>query len=208
MTDSAIIIGTQTENVKTFTGVTTYKTQHNYSLGTSSEQKNYANEDAIYQYMDKIPGFGTDLFGMKLSDFIPVDWEKIIDFKNASWVILSGDTVKIPGITMQGQKVDLTLIYSMSGNKGMTKSFSVDSKTVNAQDYVLTFNVSGKVKLLDMGGLELNINVVSIPTHMYLADGLGLVATKTETVKFSIAGIINQTITGSESNLLRYKILK
>jgi hypothetical protein len=43
---------------------------------------------------------------------------------------------------------------------------------------------------------------------MYLADGLGLVATKTETVKFSIAGIINQTITGSESNLLRYKILK
>lgn len=207
-TDSAIVIGTQTENVLTFNGVTTYKTQHNYSIGSQGEQRNYATEDAIYQYFDQIPGFGFNLFGLKLSDFIPVNWVKMIDFKNASWVILTPDTVELPQMNLQGQNVKLSLIFSMTGNKGMTKTFTVDSKSINTQDYVLSFNVSGSITLLDLGGMKLPINMITVPTHFYLADGIGLVSTKTETVKFSIASIINQTLTGSESTLTKYKIIK
>lgn len=208
ISDSVFVSGSQIENVLTNTSVTTYKMKHNYSDNSSNEQKNYSNESGIYQYFDQIPGLPSNLFGLKLSDYMQISWVKMIDLKNPTWVILSGDTLTIPEITLQGQRVSVSLIISMTGAKGTTKSFTVNSQTVNTQEYLLNFNVSGVITLLDLMGFKVPISAFSIPTHVYLADGIGIVSSKTESVHIGVANVINQTLPGSESTLLRYYISK
>ncbi|OGU59861.1 MAG: hypothetical protein A2X64_04110 [Ignavibacteria bacterium GWF2_33_9] len=207
LTDSAYISGTLSESVLNLGTVTTFSTTHAYSDNSSGVFKNYATSDAVYQFMDKLPGMGTDLFGMNLSEVISVDWVKYIDLKNSSWVIAPADTIEIPEISLSGARLSLKIIFNITGSKGSSKSFTIDSKSVSAQDYVLSINISGEAKSLDFPILPaIPIASFSVPTHYYLADGIGLVSTKTESTKVKISTYFEQTMPGSERILVRYNV--
>jgi hypothetical protein len=209
ITDSAHVVSTQNENVLTMSGVTTYKTKHTLSVGLPTEQRNYKDDNAIYQYFDQIPGLGFNLFGQNLSDLFPVDWVKLIDFKNPTWTILPADTITIPELTLSGFRVSVKIIFNITGSKGSTKSFTVGSKNINTQDYTLSINITGEAKSLDIPLLPaIPLTAFSIPTHYYLADGIGLVSMKTESSTIKISTYFNQTLPGSESTLIRYNIVK
>ncbi len=180
-----------------------------YTYKDSEEQKLYYTKDALYQKFDQIPGLGAELFGVKISEYIPLNWVLLIDFKNTSWTIIPQGNVKIPDQTIPGAgRVDLDLTYTLVGAKGGTKQFTISGKQYTANEYKLSFKLSGNVILKDLFGAKVPISEITFPTSMYFVDGIGMVYTKTDGVNINIAGVVNQRVDGNESILMRYNVVK
>ncbi len=207
--DSMIVAKQETEDVLTMKSVKISVAKHYYTNKDSEDQKLYYSKDALYQKFDQIPGLGAELFGIKIKDYIPLDWVLLVDFKNTNWTIIPQGSVKIPDQTIPGAgKVDLDLSYTLVGTKGGTKQFTISGKQYTANEYKLSFKLSGNVILKDLFDAKVPISEITFPTSMYFVDGLGMVYTKTDGVNINIAGVVNQRVDGNESVLVRYNVVK
>jgi len=206
ITDHVTLDRQENENVLTISNALISVLKHSYSDDSNSEQKVFYQNDAFYQKLDQLPGLGIDLFGVKISDYIEVSWVKLIDFKNDSWVILPKDTIVLKDVKItEGVNTDINIYFSINGRKGATKQFTVNNKTITANEYVTSIDISGTVILKDLMNFQVPITGTSIATSFYFADGIGLVGTKTLATKINISTYVNQTINGNESTLIDYK---
>lgn len=206
ITDQVTLDRQETENVMTINNASISVLKHSYSDGSNSEQKVFYQGDVFYQKLDQLPGLGIDLFGVKISDFIDIAWVKLIDFKNSTWVILPKDTIKIENVQiMTGVNTDINIYFGINGRQGSTKQFTVNNKTITANEYITSIDISGNVILKDLMGISVPLTSTSIATSFYFADGVGLVGTKTLATKINVAGYVNQTINGNEFTLINYK---
>jgi hypothetical protein len=206
ITDQVTLNRQENETVKTISNALISILKHQYSDNTNSEQKVFYQNDIFYQKIDQLPGLSIDLFGVKISDFIEVSWVNLIDFKNAAWVILPKDTIIMKDVKIkEGVNTDINIYFSINGRKGATKQFTIGNKTITANEYTTSIDISGTVILKDLMNFQVPITSTSIVTSFYFADGVGLVGTKTLATKINIAGYINQTIDGNESTLINYK---
>ena len=207
--DSMIIVKQEIEDVLTMKNVTISVAEHYYTDKDSEDQKLYYSQDALYQKFDQIPGLGGELFGIKIKDYIPLDWVLLVDFKNPNWTIIPQGSVKIPDQTIPSVgKIDLDLNYTLVGAKGGTKQFTISGKQYTANEYKLSFKLSGNVILKNLFDAKVPISEITFPTSMYFVDGLGMVYSKTEGVNIEIAGVANQRVDGNESILVRYNVVK
>ncbi len=207
--DSMIIYKKETEDVLTLKNVQISVAKHFYTDKDDEEQKLYYSKDALYQKFDQIPGLGAELFGVKISEYIPLSWVMLVDFKNTNWTIIPQGNVKISDQTIPAAgKVDLDLNYTLVGNKGGTKQFTINGKQYTANEYKLSFKLSGNVILKDLFGAKVPISEITFPTSMYFVDGIGMIYTKTEGVNINIAGVVNQRVDGNESTLVRFNVVK
>lgn len=205
--DSVLVVRQEVEDVLSMKGVTISVAKHHYSNKNPEEQKLYYTKDALYQKFDQIPGVGGEIFGIKIKDYIPLNWILLIDFKNTNWTVIPQGNVKIADQTISGVgRVDIELNYTLVGQKGTQKQFTIKGKTVTANEYKLGFKLSGNLILKDLFNAKVPISEITIPTSMYFADGIGLVYTRTDGVALNIAGYINQRIDGNESILINYNV--
>jgi len=207
--DSIVIYKQETEDVLTIKNAQISVAKHFYTDKESEEQKLYYTKDALYQKFDQIPGLGAELFGIKIKDYIPLNWVLLIDFKNTNWTIIPQGSVKITDQTIPAAgKVDLDLNYTLVGAKGGTKQFTIAGKQYTANEYKLSFKISGNVILKDLFNAEVPISEITFPTSMYFVEGIGLVYTKTDGITINIAGVANQRVDGNESELVRFNVTK
>ena len=207
--DSVVVYKQETEDVLTIKSAKISVAKHHYSDKDPEEQKLYYTKDALYQKFDRIPGLGAELFGIKIKDYIPLNWVLLIDFKNTNWTIIPQGNVKIPDQTIPAVgKVDLELNYTLVGAKGGTKQFTINGKQYTANEFKLSFKISGNVILKDLFNAKVPISEITFPTSMYFVDGIGLAYTKTDGVNINIAGVANQRVDGNESELVRFNVMK
>lgn len=207
--DSVVIYKQETEDVLTIKNANISVAKHYYSNKDPEDQKLYYSKDALYQKFDQIPGLGAELFGIKIKDYIPLNWIMLIDFKNQNWTIIPQGNVKITDQTIPAAgKVDLELNYTLVGAKGGTKQFTINNKQYTANEYKLSFKISGNVILKDLFNAKVPISEITFPTSMYFVDGIGLVYTKTDGVSINIAGVVNQRVDGNESILVRFNVVE
>lgn len=207
--DSMVIVKQEIEDVLTIKNANISEAKHYYSYKDAEDQKLYYTKDALYQKFDQIPGLGATLFGVKISEYIPLSWVMLVDFKNQNWTIIPQGNVKIADQTIPtAGRVDLDLNYTLVGTKGGTKQFTINGKQYTGNEYKLAFKLSGNVILKDLFNAKVPISEITFPTSMYFVDGVGMVYTKTDGVNINIAGVANQRVDGNESILVRFNVVK
>lgn len=207
--DSTYITQTFIEDVLTNKGVTVYESEtKNSGTQIKTTTRYYSNDNGIYQKFTSIPGFPSDLFGLKIGDMINIGWILYVDLKNANWVSFPEQSISIDSINIPNAgNINLTLKYSMSGSKGTTKQFTINGKTYTGQGYNTNIIITGTVKLLDIPILPpVPISEINVPTTLYYVDGIGLVYSKSSSFKVSISTFFNQTFEGTERNLIRFNV--
>jgi hypothetical protein len=208
-TDSVVIKQTFVEDVLTYKGVTVYESETTNSASQfPMTTRYYTNDNGIYQKFSSIPGFPSDLFGLKLGDLVNIGWILYIDTKNPSWVSLPEQSLTLDSLQIpQAGNIKLTLKFSMNGTKGTTKQFTINGKNFTGQGYVTSIKITGTVTLLDIPRLPpVPLSEINIPTTTYYVDGIGMVYSKSDSFKVSIGTFFNQTFEGTERTLIRYNV--
>lgn len=137
------------------------------------------------------------------SQFFPFtfkeQWMKVADKNDDDWKAYEDDINDFAGPF--GSSVDGKIL--INGEKGGSKQFTIDNKTVNTSEFILTINFTGSATIPDI----LFPITITIERKMYLyfADGIGLVYQKMPPNKISLL-VMNMNLPGSETFLRKYSI--
>ena len=192
-----------TQEVINNTTQTVYTYTHHSSALANPDQQFYVSNDQIYQKYQILPGLDLTSLGFNVRDYIPIDWMLLIDQKNANWTSFPKQTINIPSLNIPNIS-DLSLNLEMIGKSVGTGTFIYQNKTINTKNYELDWNVSGTLK---SGNFTVAIPAFTLKTVYKLADGIGIVSIITNSQKVSIMGLTSFQFKGSETSLIRSKIL-
>lgn len=135
----------------------------------------------------------------------------LADFANTTqWTIMDQVAVeKAMDFTIGGITISIeSLKYGITGKKGTAKKISIGSKTVDAEEFIITHNilVNGKYS-----SFSLKDQSITIPIKLYFAKNYGLVAKYVSPVTLNISlGIGNPLevpmAAGENQHLINYKV--
>jgi hypothetical protein len=180
--DSVIIEGTETKQGKT---------ADKYSVYTAG-----ANTEIYYRYTEnsKLYALPSELLPLEIvsllpSGVLPLNWVVIADDKSNSWEMFSIDVNDVP-LNIGGSTANLKGVIKVTGVKGGTSNFTVDSKTYTATEFTTKITYTGKVTM----GLITTDLPFEVVTKAYFADKIGLIKSETAEQVISFSGIPLYTI--------------
>lgn len=204
-----------TNNTPTITnydarGVGKDTVMNRYADAVAEQQREDQSRDTNYYYVENKSKLYTSLyfilpkdlsaFGISGSLF-PNQWILVADQENASWKIIElpidSQTVSVPGYGNVKLK-DATL--AITGSQGGTKTFTVDSKQLEAKEFNININLTGTATF----GLsfDVTLNVVS---HLYFAENVGFVGYISDASSVNL-GLSSIPIPGSSRILTSYTV--
>lgn len=189
-TDSTIIISQEVKEGKNAFKLKTFTDGED-----SQESYQYSENGVLYTMLDDfLPDDGL----IQLPDNqITNTWIKIADPNASNWEILNFTLTDIP-VNLGEIEVTASGTLKLSATKGDKVIINVLGKDYTAQKYTINTVINAKVNGVD-------IPTVTIPTHFYYADGIGLVKTQTESTEISLLFAKIKT-PASESILIRHNI--
>ncbi len=164
------------------------------------------NVDTSYFYTEdgKIYALA-NLFDNDFIDFDPRQWVLIADFNANSWVILSDTTlasqeIDFPGIGF----LKITPTVSITGKKGNKSNLAVGKKSVESQEFIITFAFKLKIEI---PGVPFPANAtVNVINRYWFGNQVGLVQSKVEPTEINVAGMFQDWLSGSIQELESYSI--
>ncbi|TAL70409.1 MAG: hypothetical protein EPN82_02015 [Bacteroidetes bacterium] len=193
--DSTFIEGTED-----ILGKTAFKMKTVTEGSEDMENYCYTQGEQFFMYSD----FVNQVLSSMLKN-LPVElpisldsiWVKIADYNSNTWLVKI-DTVPsteiAPGVSINGT-------FTVSGEKGITKNITVNSKTFNAQEFKLIFKFEGYISALPTVKQTFTITV-----HSWFDKKVGILLQTYDESKFTTPLMGTYTFEGFEKSLLRYNV--
>ena len=183
------IIGNQVINGK---NATIFLNRYSKEASTDTSFLAYENEK-VYTFLSAFD-----------NDFIPIgesnQWIVISDFNANQWTILKDTTlqqVDLPGIGKMTPTVGAT------GRKGSKGEMVVKGKTVQSQEFIITFKLNIK---LEIPNVPMPVNLkFDVVQHIWYGLGIGVIQRRLDPFKFNVL-LFEQSFNGNESKIIDYNI--
>lgn len=194
-TDSTFIAETEVK-----LGKTSFKLKTKVPGGEDVENYCYTEGEIFYMHSDFINQV-TKTMLKNLPAELPLTledmWVKVADYKSNLWLI-NKDTIPpteiVTGVTINGT-------FTISGEKGITKSITVNSKSFTAQEFKLIFKFEGYVNLIP--GVP---QTFTITVHSWFDKKVGILLQTYDESRFAIGLFGNYTFEGYEKKIIRYNV--
>ncbi len=138
----------------------------------------------------------------EMYDKLPISledmWVKLADYNNDSWLVKVDSippTEIVTGVTINGT-------FTISAEKGITKSMTVSSKSFTAQEFKLIFKFEGYMSLAPTNKLTFAITV-----HSWFDKKVGILLQTYDESKFAVPLFGTYMFEGFEKKLLRYNVV-
>jgi hypothetical protein len=134
----------------------------------------------------------------------PTGWVKIADFGASSWRIWDTTLTNVPvdteGTTVSGN-------FTWQGSRGGTRALTIKGRSVTAQEFLVTLSFQGDVYSRGVRAGTLRFRQVQ---HFWIADGIGVVASRVDpselVIQLVIGGSMTQKGTGEDQVLVDYYV--
>jgi hypothetical protein len=200
--DSMVVAGTEVKLAQTATVFQHYTNTNKAGYVVGNKWYFYSANENVYVYSGLFNELlGLDKFPVKLPFTIDEKWMTLIDANNTTWNLHTKDIAN-DTIDYGGTKYPFSGSFKIDATKQAKEDLTIGSTKLNCQKINYLFSISGKVKY---GFFEIPITL-SGNCSMWYADKVGLVKIYFQSQKLSVQGLMEQSMNGTEQNLIRYNI--